>query len=372
MDLAAPLGPRPTKAYVDKARTKCIAPTPIKVDVSPGEVPWPNLVVQAGPVVSTLYVIALLLTLPFYLTYYILVSFIFPLFLYAFEAIARTPCISSTVHNEVKPGDGCAFVTGADSGIGKDIALNLAGRGFDLVLTGYHEDTGGALAKEMKAKNPDIRVVYFAADLSEPNAATKIYTLFPQLPSWCQDVSILVNDAGVGYYGAFVNVPTEKLQKMVQLNNNTPVGLMSYFLKPMLERKRGLVMNLGSIQSFDPGPSEATYGATKAFLLSISRAMHYELRSTGVSVTAACPGFTQTHFWKPGEEPLGAKVPCLLQQASACAAQCVDGMFARKPYVVVGNVGGLFNQILVTVGQMNTEDFGNWFVNTLWRIPTSQ
>jgi len=135
---------------------------------------------------------------------------------------------------------------------------------------------------------------------------------------------------------------------------------MSYFLKPMLERKRGLVMNLGplpapqlnkigptqvlsestllaltppigSIQSFDPGPSEATYGATKAFLLSISRAMHYELRSTGVSVTAACPGFTQTHFWKPGEEPLGAKVPCLLQQASACAAQCVDGMFARKP-----------------------------------------
>ena len=107
--------------------------------------------------VSTLYVIALLLTLPFYLTYYILVSFIFPLFLYAFEAIARTPCISSTVHNEVKPGDGCAFVTGADSGIGKDIALNLAGRGFDLVLTGYHGDTGGALAKEMKAKNPEAR-----------------------------------------------------------------------------------------------------------------------------------------------------------------------------------------------------------------------
>lgn len=352
--------------------------------------------------VSTLYVIALLLTLPFYLTYYILVSFIFPLFLYAFEAIARTPCISSTVHNEVKPGDGCAFVTGADSGIGKEIALNLAGRGFDLVLTGHHGDTGGALEKEMKAKNPAIRVVYFAvrsrnrnprvhithtspslsqADLSEPDAATLVYeTLFPQLPSWCQDVSILVNDAGVGYYGAFVNVPTEKLQKMVQLNNNTPVSPTSPPLSPLEcapcrvaigwahellpQAHAGAQARLGheprsasrptaqqnwshpspqreypprphppigSIQSFDPGPSEATYGATKAFLLSISRAMHYELRSTGVSVTAACPGFTQTHFWKPGEEPLGAKVPCLLQQVSACAAQCVDGMFARKP-----------------------------------------
>jgi len=122
--------------------------------------------------------------------------------------------------------------------------------------------------------------------------------------------------------------------------------------------------------------------------------MHYELRSIGISVTAACPGFThrchpetgddslsgtsshcrravnrQTSFWKPDEEPLGAKIPCLLQQAAPCAAQCVEGMFARKPYVVTGNVGGLFNRFLVTVGQMNSEDFGCWFVNTLWRLP---
>jgi short-subunit dehydrogenase len=291
--LAVPSKPPPSKQYLNQLRLHKAAPAPIQVAVSSGTVPWPDLVVQAGPAVSALYVIALLLSAPIYLVYYLLDKFIFPIFLYAFEAIARTPCLNATAHSEVLPGDGCAFITGADSGIGKEIALDLANRGFDLVITSHNEEHGEEVQREIAAKYPQIKVKYFAADLAAPDAATHVYEeIFPLLPDWCQDVSILVNDAGVGYYGAFVNVPTKKLQMMVQLNNNTPVGLMSYFLEGMMARKRGMVLNLGSIQSFDPGPAEATYGATKAFLLSISRAMHYELRSTGISVTAACPGFT--------------------------------------------------------------------------------
>ena len=181
--LAVPSKPPPSKQYLNQLRLHKAAPAPIQVAVSSGTVPWPDLVVQArlsppiphrcsplpsphfaaasqaGPAVSALYVIALLLSAPIYLVYYLLDKFIFPIFLYAFEAIARTPCLNATAHSEVLPGDGCAFITGADSGIGKEIALDLANRGFDLVITSHNEEHGEEVQREIAAKYPQIKVI---------------------------------------------------------------------------------------------------------------------------------------------------------------------------------------------------------------------
>jgi Short-chain dehydrogenases of various substrate specificities len=175
-----------------------------------------------------------------------------------------------------------ALITGASSGIGLEIARILA-PDHDLVLVARSAAKLEAVAEELGGA----RVI--AADLSDPGAVAKIAA---EVPS----VDILVNNAGVGDFGDFAQADVERTLAMIQLNVTSVTALARQYLPGMLERGSGRILNVASTASFLPGPLMAVYYATKAYVLSFSEAIAEEVRGTGVTVTALCPGPTGTGF----------------------------------------------------------------------------
>jgi short-subunit dehydrogenase len=180
-----------------------------------------------------------------------------------------------------------ALVTGASSGIGLEIARILA-PDHDLVLAAR----SGAKLEELAAELGGARVV--AVDLSDPNAPAK-------LVAEVASVDVLVNNAGFGDYGAFAEASPSKLDEMIELNVGALTRLTRAYLPGMLERRSGRVCNVASTASFQPGPLMAVYYATKAYVLSFTEALAEELRGSGVTATALCPGPTRTGFQDAAE-----------------------------------------------------------------------
>jgi hypothetical protein len=176
-----------------------------------------------------------------------------------------------------------ALVTGASSGIGRDLARLLAADGYDVVLVARRADALEALAAELGGA----RVL--AADLADPAAPAKLAAEVP-------DVDVLVNNAGVGDYGPFAEADLAKTLGMLQLNVAALTELTRRYLPGMLERGNGRVLNVASTAAFQPGPLMAVYYATKAYVLSFSEAVAEEVRGRGVTVTALCPGPTASGF----------------------------------------------------------------------------
>jgi uncharacterized protein len=185
-----------------------------------------------------------------------------------------------------------ALVTGATGGIGYEFARLLAGSCGRLVLTGRNRDRLAAAKKELEnTGGADITV--FPADLSDPAAAEE---LFRELERAKIEVDILVNNAGFGGHGAFVETNWKKEEAMLAVNVTAMTHLTKLFVKGMAERKRGRIVNVSSTAAFQPGPFMAVYYASKAYVLSFSEALASELKGTGVTVTALCPGPTKTGF----------------------------------------------------------------------------
>ena len=187
---------------------------------------------------------------------------------------------------------GTALVTGASSGIGRELARLHAARGGDLVLVARRADRLEALAAELQAAH-GTRVLAIPLDLTAPGA---IEELAKTLESHGLAVDVLVNNAGFGGGGAFDTRPAGLDAAMVRLNAEVPVALCRRFLPAMRARGRGRVLNVASIVAFAPGPGMAVYAASKAFLLSFSEALSEEMAGSGVTVTAFCPGLTATEF----------------------------------------------------------------------------
>lgn len=187
---------------------------------------------------------------------------------------------------------GTALVTGASSGIGREIAPLHAARGGALVLVARRADRLEALAAELKAAH-GVRVLPVPLDLT---AAGAIDALAETLESRGLTIDVLINNAGFGGGGAFDSRPDGLDAAMVRLNAEVPVALCRRFLPAMRARGRGRVLNVASIVAFAPGPGMAVYAASKAFLLSFSEALSEELAGSGVTVTAFCPGLTATEF----------------------------------------------------------------------------
>lgn len=184
-----------------------------------------------------------------------------------------------------------ALITGATSGIGYELAKVMAEKAHDLVLVSRDKDK----LKEVKADFENkykIGVETLDIDLSQPTSAKEVYETFKN-----SNVEILVNNAGVGLKGDFFSDSLEKNQNMAYLNMNTLMDLTYYFGNDFLAKKRGRILNTASIVSFFPGPKQPVYYATKAFVRSFSRALAYNLRNSGVSVTALHPGVTRTNFF---------------------------------------------------------------------------
>jgi hypothetical protein len=184
------------------------------------------------------------------------------------------------------------LVTGASSGIGRELARCFAADGSRMVLVARSGGPLNALADELKAA-PKSQVQVLTADLAEPRAPDRI---FGHLRTAGIKVDVLVNNAGFGAYGAFAELPLERQMEMVQVNLTALTHLTRLFLPGMIERRRGGVLNVASTAAFQPGPGMAVYFATKAYVLSLSEAVAEELAGTGVTVTALCPGPTQTNF----------------------------------------------------------------------------
>ncbi|MFT3691921.1 MAG: SDR family oxidoreductase [Kofleriaceae bacterium] len=184
-----------------------------------------------------------------------------------------------------------ALVTGCTSGIGKELADILASRGHDLVLVSRNRARLEALSTELVTKYP-IRTTIVVADLDQPGAAKFVVGETAGLA-----IDILVNNAGIGMYGAIADVDVAAQTKMIQLNSVTPSELCAFYVKGMVERGRGQILNITSTVAYQPTPWMAAYGASKVFLLNYSEALAKEVEGAGVTVTAVSPGPTKTEFF---------------------------------------------------------------------------
>ena len=183
-------------------------------------------------------------------------------------------------------------VTGASSGIGEALARRIARDGRDLVLTARRIDLLERLGQELATAH-GIRTTAIASDLARPDGPA---TLVSELERRDLEVDWLINNAGFGTVGRFDRLPVERELEEIRLNVKAPVDLTGRLLPGMVARGRGVVMNVASMAGFGPIPYNATYAATKAFLLSFSEALAVELSGTGVHVVCVCPGFTRTEF----------------------------------------------------------------------------
>jgi short-subunit dehydrogenase len=185
-----------------------------------------------------------------------------------------------------------ALVTGASSGIGKALAEDLARRGARLILVARSKDRLDALANTLPARSGAAPVV-IAMDLAEAGAATRLAAEADRLGL---RVDLLVNNAGFGKWGNFLDETLATYAEMMDLNMRAVVELCHAFLPGMAARGDCGVLNVGSTASYIPVPWSAVYGATKAFVLSFSEALYYEYRRKGVQITVLCPGNTESNF----------------------------------------------------------------------------
>jgi short-subunit dehydrogenase len=187
---------------------------------------------------------------------------------------------------------GRALITGASGGIGLELAHEFARHGHAVILVARNEAKLNEVAAEL-ARAYGVEASVVAADLGERSGPS---ALFDEVARRNLAVDILVNNAGVMDTGAFTDADTETVLGIVRLNIEALTALTSLFLKPMVARGKGRILNIASLAGFQPLPSMAVYAASKAYVLSLTEALAEELRGKGVTLSALCPGFTDTNM----------------------------------------------------------------------------
>ncbi|WNB91477.1 SDR family oxidoreductase [Bacillus sp. NEB1478] len=186
------------------------------------------------------------------------------------------------------------LITGASSGIGLEFAKLFAKDHYHIVLNARNEAVLQEIADELRAKH-GIQATVLAKDLSLPNSAEE---LTAELMAKNIQIDVLINNAGFAAYGSFEETSWKEEKDMLQVNIMALTTLTKQLLPAMIKRNSGKILNVASTAAFQPGPLMAVYYATKAYVLSFSEAISYELRNTNVTVTALCPGATSTNFEK--------------------------------------------------------------------------
>ncbi len=224
-----------------------------------------------------------------------------------------------------------ALITGASSGLGAVFARQLAARGYNLVLIARREERLAALAAELQRQCP-ISAEILVADLARPADVERVESRIIEI----ENLDVLVNNAGFGTTGFFADVDLAKTMDMIQVHVTTSVRLCRAALPGMLARRRGALINVASVAAFTPVPGNATYAATKGYLVTFSQALHAEVAEAGVKVQALCPGFTYTEFhdrpelegfqrsqipafmWMSAEEVVAASLKALERNQTIC------------------------------------------------------
>jgi short-subunit dehydrogenase len=225
-----------------------------------------------------------------------------------------------------------ALVTGASAGIGRELAREFAAGGYDLVVVARREDRLEDLADELEEAHGTTTSLV-AMDLDEVGAAADLQAAVDDRGG---RVDALVNNVGVGTYGPFQEADVEAELTQLRLNVELPVHLTRLYLPRMVDRDEGTVLNVASLSAFQPGPKMAGYYASKAYLLSFSEAIATELRDTGVSVTALCPGPVDTEFQERADMADSRVGSTFSHTAAAVAAAGYRGAMAGDPVVVPG------------------------------------
>jgi short-subunit dehydrogenase len=227
-------------------------------------------------------------------------------------------------------------VTGASSGIGAEIARLLAARGLGVTLVARREGKLKDLATELASRH-GVRTEYIAADLTDEASRTGIVA---EVEDRSLTVNVLVNNAGMTTMGPVSRSDPAREVALVRTDVEAVVHLCSMFVPGMVERRSGAVLNVASTAAFQPLPGQASYGASKAFVLSYGHALRGELRSTGVTATVLCPGPVETGFAEAAgmtDAEASESLPKVMWLSAAeVARQAVAGMDANKSVVIPG------------------------------------
>ena len=233
------------------------------------------------------------------------------------------------------------LITGASSGIGLELAKCFAADGSNLILVARSTDALEKLAVELQ-KSFSVSVKVLTADLAQPEAPQRI---FDELSRAGQVVDVLVNNAGFGLQGMFHELSFSRQLEILQVNQTALTALTGLFLPGIIERKRGGVLNVGSIAAFQPGPGMAIYFASKAYVQSFTEALAAELSATPLKISVLCPGPTSTNFGKVarGDKVRRRKLPGM--SASAVAKYGFEKFRAGRVVIIPG----LGNKISATI-----------------------
>ena len=234
---------------------------------------------------------------------------------------------------EPRPDSTC-LVTGASSGIGADVARSLARRGHGVVLVARRSERLEELAGELAGAH-GVRAEVLVCDLSDAHMRRG---LPDRVAGLGLTVEVLVNNAGFGSGGLFQELDHEREVEMVRLNVEAVVDLCGHYVPEMARRGRGAVLNVASTAAFQPLPRQATYSATKAFVLGFSEAIHADLMGTGVTVTCMCPGPVETDFPDTaGIQEAAEGLPSIFwTQSPDVAEEGVRGLERGKRVVIPG------------------------------------
>jgi uncharacterized protein len=225
-----------------------------------------------------------------------------------------------------------ALVTGASSGLGEEFARLFATDGTDLVLVARRRERLDALARELReARKVTVHVI--AADLAVPDEVERVVR---EVQALSVEIEFLVNNAGLGDLGPFAGSALERQMVMVDVNVRALVRLTHAFLPGMLGRRQGRVLNVGSTAGLQPGPFEAVYYATKAFVNSFSEALSHELKGTGVTATVSLPGATATEFASVAGSGGTRLFKSGVMSSREVAAEAYRAMHRGTPFVVHG------------------------------------
>lgn len=231
-----------------------------------------------------------------------------------------------------------ALITGASSGIGRDMARNLANKKYDLVLVARNEKELGNLKSELEKLNNDIKIEIYALDLFNKENCFELYDKV-------KNIDILINNAGFGLFGRFENTDLDKEISMIETNVIAYQILMKLYLQDMIKKDTGHILNVASIAGFMPGPLMATYYATKNYIVSLTRAVHKELKKSQskVKISMLCPGPVNTNFNNVADVKFNIKG----LSSQKVANYAIDKMLKGKLVIVPG--------VLIKIARILTE-----------------